>query len=154
MMQKVTFVPRHVAAGLRPARSSVLISIHDRSELPLDVRPGWLDVLYLRFHDTDGQSPDLEVFTPEQAARCLAFIQRHRDCDELVVHCKLGQSRSGAVALFVSEWLGLPCFQQNVPVNALAYGLHNRKVYATLYEQAYGPRGEAFAEVPPPDDKG
>lgn len=153
-MHKVTFVPRHIAAGLRPATRAVLISIHDRSEPALDVRPGWLDVLYLRFHDTDGQTMGLEVFSAEQARSCLEFVDRHRECDELIVHCQLGQSRSASVALFFAEQLAIPCYKQTAPVNAMTYRLYNRKVYATLHEAAFGPRGQAFAQLGTTDSEG
>ncbi len=144
-MEKVVFLPRVVAGRWQPAPRSVLISIHDVSEPPLQPQPGWDDVLYLRFHDTDGQQMGLEVFSTAQAQEVLAFIDRHCDAHHLVVHCQMGHSRSAAVALFAAEMLGVPCFKEQTPVTGLSWRSYNRKVYATLHEARYGPVGQAFA---------
>ena len=132
-MQHIRFLPRAVAAQYRPVPGSALISIHDRSEPPLTPQDGWADVLVQRFHDTDGETMGLEVFSEEQAREVLAFVERHQDCDELVVHCSLGQSRSAAVAIYLSEKYGVPCFKERVPVTWETWRLYNRFVYRRLH---------------------
>lgn len=144
-MQKVFFLPRVVAARWHPNPESVLISIHDRSEEQLSPQPGWENVLYLRFHDTDGQQMGLEVFSPQQAQAVLDFVDQHQNCSELVVHCAMGQSRSAAIALFVSEVQGIPCFKEQTPVTAMTWRSYNRKVYSTLRDAQFGPVGSAFS---------
>lgn len=147
-MKKITFVSRRIAAAMTPPPDSVLISIHDISEPQLTPAYPWLDVLYLQFHDTDGQHLGLEVFSKAQAQACLAFAGKYEHCQELVVHCQMGQSRSAGVALFLSELLAVPCFKESLPVDASSYRLYNRKVYSTLYSACHGDVGTAFADMP------
>lgn len=144
-MNRITFLSRRAAGALSPAPRSILISIHDNSEDPLDALPGWEDILTLRFHDTDGKSMGLEVFSPDQARQCLEFVSRHPETNELVVHCQMGQSRSASIALFFSELLEVPCFKECYPVSAETYKLYNRKVYAELFAAEYGPPGATLA---------
>lgn len=146
MTDRVIFLPRAVAARWRPVEGSALISIYDRSEPPLEVQIGWAEVLRLRFHDADVAGEGVELFSPEQAREVLAFAKRHAGAPELVVHCKMGQSRSAAVAMFLSESLSLPCFKEQTPVDFFNWPGYNRKVYAVLADEAYGPVGSAFKE--------
>jgi predicted protein tyrosine phosphatase len=132
-MQHIRFLPRAVAATYRPAPGAVLISIHDRSEPPLTPQTGWADVLVQRFHDTDGGQMGLEVFSEAQARELLAFVERNQACTELVVHCSLGQSRSAAVAIYLSEKYGVPCFKEQVRVTWETWKLYNRLVYRKLH---------------------
>ena len=130
-MRRVRFISRRVAATLRPQRGAVVISIHDRSEPPLELQPGWSDVLLQRFHDTDGRLMGLEVFSDAQARDVLAFAARHRGA-ELIVHCQQGHSRSAAIALFLSEKYGVPCYQELKPVTRATWTRYNRLVYERL----------------------
>lgn len=132
-MQQIRFLPRAVAAQYRPAPGAVLISIHDRSEPPLTPQAGWADVLIQRFHDTDGETSGLEVFSEDQARELLAFVERHQDCNELVVHCSLGQSRSAGVAIYLSEKYGVPCYKEQVRVTWESWKIYNRLVYRRLH---------------------
>lgn len=134
-MKHIRFLPRVVAEQYVPAPNSVLISIHDRSEPPMVAQPGWRDVLVLRFHDTDGQQMGLEVFTQHQARTILAFAERYKDCAELVVHCQMGHSRSAAVAIYLSEKYGVPCFKEQRPVNWESWKSYNKLVYRQLHTE-------------------
>ncbi|WP_434715652.1 hypothetical protein [Paraburkholderia sp. A3RO-2L] len=138
-MQHIRFLPRAVAETYRPDPGSVLISIHDRSEPPMTPRAGWADVLVLRFHDTDGAMMGMEVFSDDQARQVLDFVGRHQECTELVVHCQMGQSRSAAVALYLSEKYGVPCFKEHRQVNWESWKVYNRLVYRTLHTADQGP---------------
>lgn len=140
-MNRIRFLPRVVAGAYRPAANAVLISIHDLSEPPLTPQSGWEAVLFQRFHDTDGTLMGLEVFSVEQARGILAFADKHSDCDELVVHCQMGQSRSAAVALYLSEKYGVPCFKQAAPVNWENLKVYNRLVYRRLMNVDHGMEG-------------
>jgi predicted protein tyrosine phosphatase len=132
-MKHIRFLPRTVAAAYRPEPGAVLISVHDRSEPPLTPQEGWADVLVHRFHDTDGDLMGLEVFSEAQARELLAFVERHQDCPELVVHCSLGQSRSAAIAIYLSEKYDVPCFKEQVQVTWETWKLYNRLVYRRLH---------------------
>ncbi len=131
-MRLIRFLPRVVAAAYRPTAGSVLVSIHDVSEAPLVPQPGWAAVLTQRFHDTDGTLMGLEVFSRAQAAQVLAFAEQHAECDEFVVHCQMGASRSAAVALFLSEKYGVACYKQSAPVTWESLKVYNRLVYRQL----------------------
>lgn len=159
-MKIVTFLSRRYAAQLRPPRNSVLISIHDKAEFPLEPRRGWADVLYLRFHDGDTQTlMGLERFSAEHAARVLAFVAKHVDCEQLVVHCSEGQSRSAGVALFVAESLGVPCQRpqravtpggvtaRREPVERKGYPFYNRLVFDCLESVSRSPEGSPFRKA-------
>lgn len=146
MVSRVIFLPRAVAARWRPTAGSALISIYDRDEPPLEVQIGWTEVLRLRFHDADVARAGIELFNPEQAREVIEFAKRHAAAPELVVHCKMGQSRSAAVAMFLSESLGVPCFKEQTPVDFFSWPGYNRKVYAVLANEAYGPVGSAFKD--------
>lgn len=136
-MYRVSFLPRHLARNLRPQHKAVLISIHDDTEPPLDAHSSWVDVLHLRFHDADASCDGMELFTPDQARQALEFVRKHADtCDELVVHCQAGQSRSAGMALYLAEVLGVPCFKVNLPVSVATYPLFNRRVFSTLMTEA------------------
>lgn len=143
-MNRIVFLPRVVAAKWRPVPNSVLVSIHDCDEEPLQPQDGWAEVLWLRFHDTDGEQSGLEVFSAQQAEQILELAKRHADASELIVHCQMGQSRSAAIALFLSEHLSLPCFKEQTPVTAMTWLGYNKKVYSTLAAACYGPVGSAF----------
>lgn len=132
-MQRVVFLPRHVAAAHQPADNCVLISIHDRSEPALSPLPGWKDVLYLRFHDVDDSSMGgVELFSDAMALQVLEFAARHPGCDVLYVHCSLGQSRSAAIAQFLSEKYDVPCFKVDLRVTWETNKIYNRLVYRSL----------------------
>jgi predicted protein tyrosine phosphatase len=145
-MGRVHFLSRGEAAVLEPRSGAVLISIHDVTQEPLVPMPGWSDVLHVCFADVDTADRGLELFGAAHARAILAFIEQHRDCSEMVVHCAAGYSRSAAVALFCSEYLQVPCYKASLPVDARNWALFNRRVLRTLEEEAYG-RGSAFGAI-------
>lgn len=153
-MKKITFIPRHIAANWIPTVKSVLVSIYDKEDGPLLVSDQWADVLSLQFDDIDetGGNADLVLFSEEQAQEILEFVFNYANpeeqCEELVVHCGLGQSRSAAVALFFAEVCEVPCFKEQLKVTASSYQLYNKKIYSTLRTALYGAPGQAFM-LPP-----
>jgi predicted protein tyrosine phosphatase len=134
----IRFVSRRVAGGSPAAPGIPVISIHDRSEPALELQPGWADVLVQRFHDTDGTLMGLEVFSEAQARDVLAFAARHRGCVELTVHCQQGQSRSAAIALYLAEKYGIPCYQGMDAVTRATWKFYNRLVYQRLSHVDHG----------------
>lgn len=131
-MNNVTFLSRAMAAKHIPVAGSVLISIHDKSEPQFVPGAGWADVLYLSFHDMDVDTLGLDMFSACQARQVLDFAEKHQSCAQIVVHCQMGQSRSGAVAMYLSEKYGVPCFKQTIPVSYLNYRIYNKLVYRVL----------------------
>lgn len=74
---------------------------------------------------------DQQLMTEEQATDIIMFAASlPEDIDMLVVHCWAGISRSAAVAIALSQILGLDEQYPN-------YGLYNRYVYRTMMN-AYG----------------
>lgn len=110
MANNIQILDRARAASHKPRGYAVLTSIHDRSEPPLDPRPGWVDVLRLRFHDASPETGGLEHFTPAQAAQVVEFAQRYLTAaDYFIVHCHHGRSRSTAIALALATGFKVSC---------------------------------------------
>lgn len=132
-MDKVSFWPRKAMATLTPTKGSVLISIFDRRDGPLErVHPGWAEVLPLRFHDvSDPEMGGVEQFRVDQAKAIFDLLDRHPQCPEVVVHCQHGQSRSAAVALYLSAIFGAPCYQGPAPVQH-PYSFANKLVLRVM----------------------
>lgn len=140
-LQRIVFVPRAVAQYL-PSDGRALISVHDPEDGPMQARAPWEHRLTLAFQDAD--TGQYQLFSREQAEAVLRFADKVAPLvDELVVHCLLGQSRSGAIALYLAEKYQVPVFKQDLPVDA-SYALYNRYVYRKLSEAEHGPLGAAF----------
>jgi len=131
-VKKVSFWPRAAVEKMEPPENSVLISVFDRSDGPLArYHPKWVEVLQLRFHDTDGSQLGLELCQLEHATQIFDLLARHPDCHEVVVHCAQGKSRSAAIALYLGESRNVPCLQQDKKV-ARPYFFANGRVTACL----------------------
>lgn len=130
MATKVIFISRVLAENLVPPENSVIISFYDVSEPPAALSDQWLDICRIRCHDTDGQQMGLEVYSNEMAKQVADFAVKHfPNVDHFYVHCQLGQSRSGATALAISEYFGVPCFKATSPVTTFSYKIYNKLVY-------------------------
>lgn len=158
-MRRILFMSREAAANYKPGADAALVSIRDVTQEPLVPRPGWADIVDVRFADVDTADRGLELFGTSHAQAIVEFVRKNQDREELVVHCHAGYSRSAAVALFASELLGTPCFKASVvesgvaagslvclPVNPREWALYNRRVLRTLENEAHG-HGSAFGEI-------
>jgi predicted protein tyrosine phosphatase len=80
----------------------------------------WFDsdhsnVLRLWFDDVESDmdlwSPtnriSVKAFTEEQGHNIFDFINKNKDKKNFIIHCSAGISRSGAVGLFINDYLGL-----------------------------------------------
>lgn len=131
-LQRITFVSRLVAQGLRPEPQKALISIHDASHGPMKARGPWERRLTLEFPDDTAGRP---AFTTKQAADVLAFAAEAATAvEEIVVHCLLGKSRSAAIAMHLAEKYGVPLYQYRTLVEGRYNGYH-RSVYLKLKDQ-------------------
>jgi predicted protein tyrosine phosphatase len=134
-MKKVTFVSRYTAENLVAINGAVIVSIHDRSEVPADLDEDWDDRLTLEFHDTDGTIGGLKLFAAEHALQVWDFVTKHRTtAQELIVHCHAGESRSGAIALAVAEVLAIPCYKNRLRVTRESHRFYNRLVYQEMLD--------------------
>ena len=104
MTADIHFLSREAATLFEPTGEyPVIISITDPGEQQADLEPGWFDVLRLEFHDIDGRFGDFRLFSQADAGSVVSFLDKHREADQVVVHCRYGQSRSAAVALYVAH---------------------------------------------------
>jgi predicted protein tyrosine phosphatase len=129
-LNRITFVSRSIAQGIRPGPAKALISIHDKADGPMKGRGEWDRRLTLEFSDESGASA-----SGAQAKAVLDFaaeVVPH--VEEIIVHCLYGQSRSAAVALFLAEKYGVPLYQYRTLLEE-RYKYYNRTVYQRLLEQ-------------------
>jgi predicted protein tyrosine phosphatase len=102
---------RSAAIEYEPAAATeVCISITNPGGIQVEVplSPRFADVLRLAFSDIAGPSPfpfDV-LFSREHARTIIAFVERWRMADRIVVHCVGGRSRSPAVAMALCDRFG------------------------------------------------
>ena len=91
---------------------SVIISITSCGGFGAFIMPnrvsGVLDVLHLKFNDTDDTSDVSGGITDKDAISIRDFVNKHRDSENevrLIVHCEAGQSRSAGVAAAIMKYL-------------------------------------------------
>lgn len=130
-MNHIKFMSRMDAMFYQPKTKAVLISIHDESETELQPNGKFEDILWLKFHDTDSRDGVLTAFSDEHAKWICSFLKKHKDIDEVVVHCTMGVSRSAAVAIFLSEYNGVQCYRNDLKVDYSSWPRYNRLVYRT-----------------------
>ena len=100
---------RDVVEQYVPDGIEVCISISDPTAPPARLSRRFAAVLRLYFSDiVEAVSPEDVLFTPEHAAAIVAFMDRWRDAERLVVHCHVGMSRSPGVALGLCDRFGWP----------------------------------------------
>lgn len=73
-----------------------------------NISDGWVNFVVLEFHDViQESSPEIVVFDAEMADKIVRFVEwadnRNRS---FVIHCDAGQSRSVAIGLWLSQYLG------------------------------------------------
>jgi predicted protein tyrosine phosphatase len=84
-----------------PSRYNVIIRITSPSDdfLPLEFEGNYKDILELSFYDFTDNSSGLYVFNENLLDKVLAFFNAHKFCDNMVIHCDQGMSRSAGVAV-------------------------------------------------------
>ena len=115
MISAVDFVSLDVFEALLPAPDMVAISIGDHDQVPPANLGSFQDALRLEFLDCDEVDvatygmPASVLFSTQQLDALAAFVRRHDGSQprlRLVVHCRLGSSRSSAVALVAHHLTG------------------------------------------------
>jgi len=94
------------------------------------------NVKIMYFDDCDEDCKDdkqeFKTFTKEQAKELFEYIKENKDREVCLVHCSAGWSRSGAVGLFINDYLKQNHgeFKKENPVSFPSF-----KVYNLLREQ-------------------
>lgn len=86
---------------LPPTSYNVIIRVTNPTEqlAPLEVTGIYREKLILRFYDLVEGHNGLPVFNDEHAYKIKKFFKRHEYCDNMVIHCDYGISRSAAIAV-------------------------------------------------------
>ena len=106
---ELRILSREAVERYRPQGTEVCISITDPAAPAAELSDEFAAILRLRFSDiVAAESPEDVLFSPEHAATVIAFVERWRHADRLVVHCHAGQSRSPGVALGLCDRFGWP----------------------------------------------
>ena len=130
MVPYITFISRNQAQNMVPLPNSVIVSFYDISEEPATLHEDWKAICRIRCHNKDTPTLGLELFNDEMANKIASFAKDHFDtADHFYVHCQLGQSRSGATALAISEFFNVPCYKEKLPVTTFSYTVYNKLVY-------------------------
>lgn len=135
-MPQFCFLPRTLAEKYVPPENSAIISFYDATEGPASLLGRWADVLRIEANDVDVARPGQILFSEAHAHQILDFLEKNRTCQEIVIHCTMGQSRSAAVALFASEHYDEPCFKVSMPVTWSSWSCYNKHIYRTLRNAA------------------
>ncbi len=94
---------KYKAAQLRlePKLYNVMIRITSPSEdfLNLEHRESFTDILELKFYDFADDRSGLHIFNQNHLERCISFFKKHKFCQNMIIHCEEGISRSAGVAV-------------------------------------------------------
>lgn len=109
---KIEVMGEWSAKMYNPNDEEVCISITNGFPLVAELRPGFKDILRLRFDDT----PDDELYEydlreglqDDDAEHVAEFVLRHRGVNKIVIHCFAGASRSRSMAAAICAVLKLP----------------------------------------------
>ncbi len=91
--QAVTFSPDPVAYN-------VMIRITDPTGVftELENERAYRDILCLKFYDLEDENSALHLFNKTHLDKIMDFFEHHKNCNNMVIHCDEGRSRSAAVA--------------------------------------------------------
>lgn len=142
--KRVIFMSREVVKSYRfdPAKD-VLISISDTdARLPyLSQQP--LETLALFFHDDPSVQEEREGhrwIMAEDGEKIVNFVLKHEDCNNIIVHCNYGQSRSKAAAIAISNMTGRSILHSDdygriAQYKESANSHYNRRVYEMILSE-------------------
>jgi predicted protein tyrosine phosphatase len=137
---KIKFISRtdaikFIKSDLKYHKSLDIISISDTNKEKKEMRDLWINnksyenaAIFLNFHDIDGIESG---FTEQKARKIIEFVKEsHAKKKDILVHCFVGISRSGAVAKFINDY-----FMEGDRYLDDYVG-HNLHIYYTLLELA------------------
>jgi predicted protein tyrosine phosphatase len=135
------FISRFEAQEMSGDKNDIIISLNGTDEYPANLSKDWKAILQLEFDDVTYGSTSLKVFTQDQAKQIVDFVMKHHaDTQRIYVHCHAGISRSAAVAMIVGDYLDIPIFSKNTPLNP-EYSLYNKTVFRLLTKEFLGLEG-------------
>jgi len=104
-----------------------MISITGTGEARVVLKKGWRHVLRVTFDDIEKTQFGLKLFSDREADKVIDFLDKiEGKVDHVVIHCRFGQSRSPAIARYISQRYDL----------SNGFGNHrtfNRHVFSTLF---------------------
>ncbi|MBU9200464.1 hypothetical protein KTD31_03725 [Burkholderia multivorans] len=115
MLIAVDFLPQATFETLTPAADLAAISIGDPGDACPRNLAGFRAALRMEFLDCDGSEPGVPataLVTTQQIAELLTYLKTLHAAStryRLVVHCRMGVSRSAAVALVAEAVSGCTC---------------------------------------------
>lgn len=116
------------------SHSSVSSKLHgydDDADLMPAFSKNMKNVIRLFFDDIRFSIFGYTMFTHEQAAEIIEFLEKMKGASELYIHCAMGQSRSVAVGEFAAEMFG----QRPEFINARIDRSPNTHVLKTLRDE-------------------
>lgn len=134
---KIKVVPYVEAIKLEPRAPTYAIRIFGtkpeskiRSETPLPVQGNWVRIRKYEFDDLTSYESGQTLFGQAIAREIISDFRRYqKECEELVVHCFAGRSRSPAVAIALNEIFDLGYDPRRMKSNFPKY---NRFVYLKM----------------------
>ena len=86
---------------LNPHEYNVIIRISSPLEpfIPLENEGIYRDILELKFYDLTDKQDNLTIFNDEHLNIILNFFKKHEYCNNMIIQCEQGQSRSAAVSI-------------------------------------------------------
>jgi len=128
-IKEVSAITLTSACNWNPPPRSAMISITGTGEGRVVLKRGWRHVLRVTFDDIEKTQFGLKLFSDKDADKVIDFIDRiEGKVDHVVIHCRFGQSRSPAIARYISQRYDL----------SNGFGNHmtfNRHVFATTFRR-------------------
>jgi len=125
-VKEVSAITLISAMNWNPPSRSAIISITGTDDARVVLKRGWRHVLRVTFDDIEEPRFRLKLFSNKDADKVIDFLDRiEGKVEHVVVHCRFGQSRSPAIARYISQRFEL----SNGFENHMTF---NRHVFATV----------------------
>lgn len=106
--KKVKFMSQSSIMMQDGDKNSIAISITNSSLNNIDLAEKFEDVLYLKFDNVETLSSRYLRFNRQQALEVYAFVKKYEGkVDNIYVNCLKGESRSAAIAKFLSDYYNI-----------------------------------------------
>ena len=103
---KITVLSVNELLEYIPQKYSILIRLESSVD-DFSFEKYYKDILLIDVLDiTKKINEEDKIFTKEHSEDIYNFVNKHLNCDEIVVHCHAGLSRSPAVAISILNYLG------------------------------------------------
>ena len=142
--KRVIFMGRDAVRQHKFNPTDVLISISDTGTAPPILATQPLEVLPLAFHDYVSAIEFKEFgwrkMDSDDGVKIVEFVLKHEDCNNIIVHCNYGQSRSKAAAIAISVMTGRSILHSDdygriAQYKESANSYYNRHVYGMILSE-------------------